>query len=105
MPISKEYGNRLLDFYESLLTERQKDILDLYYREDLSLSEIAEDLKITRSAVSDTVNKTMKQLESYEDRLSLIKNYDRRQEIYRQLSESEDAHVRELAGQLINIEE
>ena len=105
MPISKEYGNRLLDFYEELLTERQRDILQLYYREDLSLSEIAENLQITRSAVSDTVNKTMKQLESYEQKLSLIENYDRRQEIYRQLSDHEDKRVRALAEQLINIEE
>ena len=44
-----EYINQLLDWYDKLLTDRQLDVMKLYYREDLSLTEIAENLKISRS--------------------------------------------------------
>ena len=104
MALSKEEGNQLLDWYEDLLTERQRDILDLYYREDLSLSEIAENLAITRSAVSDSINKTMKQLENYESKLSLVKKFQMRQEIYRQLNDLDNETVRELVEKLMNLE-
>ena len=45
----------LFDHYSSLLSPRQRDVLDLYYNDDLSLSEIAEDLGITRQGVRNTV--------------------------------------------------
>ncbi len=43
-----EKMNSLLDAYEPLLTDKQQEVLDLYYKEDFSLSEIAENLKISR---------------------------------------------------------
>jgi predicted DNA-binding protein YlxM (UPF0122 family) len=45
----------LYDFYSSVLTQRQRDALDLYYNDDLSLSEIAENLGITRQGVRDAI--------------------------------------------------
>ena len=45
----------LFDFYGELLTERQKEFFDLYYNEDLSLSEIAENNGISRQGVRDVI--------------------------------------------------
>ena len=45
----------LFDFYGELLTDRQKEFYDLYYNEDLSLSEIAENYGISRQGVRDVI--------------------------------------------------
>ena len=50
----------LFDFYGELLTDRQKEFYDLYYNEDLSLSEIAENYGISRQGVRDQVNNYMR---------------------------------------------
>ena len=52
----------LLDFYGDILPERRRDIMDLYYNDDLSLSEIAEQMGITRQAVRDSIKKTEQEL-------------------------------------------
>jgi len=104
MTVSKEEGNDLLDFYEELLTDKQKDVLSLYFKEDLSLSEIAEDLSISRSAVSDLLNRTLHQLKNYEAKLSLISNYQKRQKIYRKLQELKNPEISLLVEELKNLE-
>lgn len=65
----------LLDFYKQLLTDKQTDALDLYYNQDLSLSEIAEHLGITRQGVRDNIKRGEKQLWEYENELGLAKKY------------------------------
>lgn len=62
---------RLLDAYSGLLTPTQREIADLYFNLDLSLSEIAEDKGISRQAVSDCLSACRRQLEEYEDVLRL----------------------------------
>lgn len=104
MTVSKEEGNALLDFYEELLTDKQKDVLNLYFKEDLSLSEIAEDLAISKSAVSDLLNRSIHQLQNYEAKLSLVENYRKRRKIYHRLEQMEDPEVTELVQKLINLE-
>lgn len=52
----------LLDTYGELLTEKQQNILDLYYNENLSLAEVAEEIGITRQAVKDSIAKGEKKL-------------------------------------------
>lgn len=61
----------LLDFYGDVLPERRRDIMDLYYNDDLSLGEIAEQLGITRQAVRDSIKKSETELFFYEERLGL----------------------------------
>ena len=61
----------LLDFYGELLPERRRDIMDLYYNDDLSLAEIAEQMGITRQAVRDSIKKTEVELFFYEEKLGL----------------------------------
>lgn len=71
--LNKEDGSILLDYYGSLLTDHQTNILNDYFNEDLSMSEIAENNKISKAAVSDVINRTIAQLLDYEDKLKLIK--------------------------------
>lgn len=61
----------LYAFYEPLLTERQRQIVELYHFEDMSLGEIAEILSISRQAVHDQLRRVEDQLESYEAALHL----------------------------------
>lgn len=59
----------LCGIYGNLLTEKQYQILDDYYNNDLSLSEIAENNEITRQAVNDMINKGKNKLLEYEEKL------------------------------------
>ncbi len=61
----------LMDLYENLLTEKQKKILNWYINEDYSLNEISELAGITRQAAHDTIKKSLKLLENFEDTLGL----------------------------------
>lgn len=63
------YFNTLFTIYAELLTEKEQNIFSLYYEENLSLSEIAENLKISRSAVYNTVKIVERKLENYEQKL------------------------------------
>ena len=66
------YYNNLFSIYRELLTEKEQNIFSLYYEENLSLSEIAENLQITRSAVGNTVKIVEKKLEEYEKKLHIL---------------------------------
>ena len=67
----------LFDFYGDLLTERQKEFYDLYYNDDLSLAEIAENYDITRQGVRDIIVRAEKTLEDIEEKTGLIQCYHR----------------------------
>ena len=62
----------LFDVYEALLTDREKEIFKYYYYEDLSLSEIGENLNITRTGVFNTLKKVEEKLLQYENNLKLM---------------------------------
>lgn len=65
----------LFDFYGELLSEQRKNVFDLYYNEDLSLAEVAEQIGITRQGVRDTVKKAEKQLLEFESKLGLASRF------------------------------
>ena len=65
----------LKDFYGPLLTEKQQHILALYYENDLSFSEIAEEMQISRQAVYDLVRRAEGLLENYESKLGLVEKF------------------------------
>lgn len=89
--------NLLKDFYESLLTEKQNEVLSMYYEEDLSLQEIADDLGISKAAVNDVLKRSLSQLNYYEDKLELLKKYEFRSIIYENiLNKISDNDVKEL---------
>ena len=62
----------LLDYYGALLTEKQRDIYDWYYQQDLSLGEISEVAHVSRNAVYDLVSRTDEKLERFEKALGLV---------------------------------
>jgi len=104
MLVKNEYINELMDWYENLLTPKQVDIMNLYYKEDLSLAEIADYLHITRSAVYDQLKRTEKLLVSYEERLHLIVQYKKRREIYQKLEKITDSDIQALIKRLMELE-
>ena len=61
----------LLDFYGDVLTQRKKEVLDMYYNEDLSLAEIAEQIGISRQGVRDLIKKAEEEIYFLEEKLSL----------------------------------
>lgn len=62
----------LLEIYGNLLTEKQYEYMDLYYNQDLSLSEIGDNNDITRQAVRTILLKSKKKLEEYEKQLKFM---------------------------------
>lgn len=65
----------LLDFYGGALTQKQRDVLELYYNEDLSLSEIAENFGITRQGVRDSIKRGEGVLLELEDKVGFAQKY------------------------------
>ena len=65
----------LYDFYGELLTERQQQVYESVVLEDYSLSEVAEDLGISRQGVHDMIKRCNKTLEEYEQKLHLVEKF------------------------------
>ncbi len=65
----------LLDFYGELLKPSGREATYLYYNDDLSLSEIAEEVGITRQGVRDSIRRTERQLFSFEEKLGLLSRF------------------------------
>ena len=65
----------LFDFFGSLLTEKQREFYDLYYNEDLSLSEIAEEADISRQGVYDIITRAVKSLEEFENKTGAVQRW------------------------------
>lgn len=79
----------LMDCYVDLLTEKQKEYLDLYYSEDFSLSEIAAELKVSRNAVHDNLKRAVHLLEEYEEKLQLLKKHQERLSLIDKIKEDQ----------------
>lgn len=77
--------NLLLDFYESLLTDKQRSMLIYYYHDDFSLGEIASELGVSRQAVYDNLKRAESALENYESKLRLLARHERLQSFAEQL--------------------
>ncbi len=77
----------LFDFYQSLLTPKQKSYMSLYYLDDFSLGEIAEEYNVSRQAVYDNIKRTDAMLEQYEEKLLLFQKFQERQLLMSRLRE------------------
>jgi predicted DNA-binding protein YlxM (UPF0122 family) len=78
----------LFDFYGEILTDKQKEFFDLYYNEDLSLGEIAENEGITRQGVHDVIHRAELTLTEMEDKLGLVARYGKVDDQFASVSES-----------------
>lgn len=77
----------LYDFYGELLTKRQKDAMQLYHEENLSLSEIAEEFGISRQGVHDALKNAEKALWEYEHKLGLVEKFAKTQKVIQKIDE------------------
>ena len=84
----------LFDFYGDLLTERQKEFYDLYYNEDLSLSEIAENYGISRQGVRDVIVRAEAAMDEIEEKTHIIRRFNQ--------NRKEIAGIVEAADRLLN---
>ncbi|MCM3123340.1 MULTISPECIES: putative DNA-binding protein [unclassified Mesobacillus] len=73
--------NYLYDFYQALLTPKQSSYMALYYLDDYSLGEIAEEYDVSRQAVYDNIKRTEAMLEEYEEKLLLFEKFQKRNEL------------------------
>jgi len=80
--------NYLFDFYQSLLTPKQKEYMELYYLDDYSLVEISEYMNVSRQAVFDNLKRTEAILESYEEHLRLYDQFQQRQYLLNKLKDA-----------------
>ena len=81
--------NYLYDFYQSLLTNKQQSYMALYYLDDFSLGEIAEEYEVSRQAVYDNIKRTEAMLEEYEAKLLLFEKFQQRSALLQKLKEEE----------------
>ncbi len=65
----------LYDFYGELLNEHQREVYESYIIEDLSLSEIADEVSMSRQGVHDLIKRCNKKLQMYEDKLHLVDKF------------------------------
>jgi predicted DNA-binding protein YlxM (UPF0122 family) len=78
--------NLLVDFYEPLLTEKQRTFLKLYVHDDFSLGEIAENFEISRQAVYEHIKRAEQALEDYEGKLALLAKHEVRMKLHHELN-------------------
>ena len=88
MEDSRWTKSMLLDFYGELLTEKQRTCFDLHYNEDLSLSEIAEMLGISRQGAWDNIRRAEMAMEDVEKKTGLIGRFEENRSALEQLHEN-----------------
>ena len=96
---NREYLNSLFDLYKELLTPTEQETFIDYYVEDLSLQEIADNRKITKSSVGKTLKNATEKLEEYE---RIIKNYQTKKELSMLLEEQDINLLKDKIKKIIN---
>lgn len=93
---SKDLGMTVLfDFYGEILTEKQRQVIDLYYNDDLSLAEIAEQAGITRQGVRDCIKRGEATMRFMEEKLRLARRFSQVRQALEEI-ESDAARIREV---------
>ena len=90
----------LFDIYGGLLTDKKKRVMEMYHEDDMSLSEIAEELEVSRAAVHDSLRSAERLLCSYEDKLGILDDYLRKErladEVRTYISEARDLLAKDM---------
>lgn len=103
----------LFDFYKPLLTNSQQQAVELYYNDDLSLAEIAQQIGISRQGVRDLVKRSENQLFKYESELGLFKRFKVTEDALEKicvkaddiLKNTDDVHIEATAKEIIDLAE
>ena len=85
----REYYIELYEEYKSLLTDKQRECFENYYFEDLSLNEIADNSKVSKSLVGKTINQVIQKLEEYESKLGLSSKNKKLKDIIDKLNDED----------------
>lgn len=96
---------QLFDTYSSLLNDKQRDVINCYYNEDLSLNEIAQNNNKSKQAISDMIQRSVDKLFEFENELSLIKKKNLLREdlsLLRELIESSNKEAIDKIDEMIN---
>ncbi|MBA1393062.1 putative DNA-binding protein [Bombilactobacillus bombi] len=102
--------NMLYDFYQPLLTAKQDLYMQLYYGDDYSLGEIAQLQQVSRQAVYDNLQRTVKILTNYEQQLHLYRNFQQREQLLQQLQKqvaqkyADDVDLKSIINELMKLE-
>lgn len=100
----KAYYSVLFEYYRPLFTNKQATIFDFYYNEDYSLSEIGEELSISRNAVWDTINNVLISLDKYEEKLKLRSKEIKLNEYLEMIYEHADDFGKEIISKIQEME-
>lgn len=84
------FYNILYDYYNSLLTKKQKDYFIMYFQKDYSLKEVADFYDVTRNAVYSAITTTIDKLKDYEKKLNLHEKSELRKKYYLKYKETKD---------------
>ncbi len=103
--------NLLYDLYQDLLTDKQKQFTELYFHDDLSFAEIAEEFAISRQGVYEHIKRTERLLDDYEEKLQLLAKNLRLEELIQDLELALNSldkpglgHIQEIISQIKTIE-
>ena len=77
----------LFEQYKELLTDKQREMVALYYEEEYSLGEISENLNVSRQGVYDTLKRSEKILREYEDKLNLVEKVTQQEKILKSVED------------------
>ena len=95
----------LYDVYQDLLTDKQKEYMESYYYNNYSITEIAENFKVSRNAVFDQLKRTTKKLYDYENKLELRQKNKSRKKIFKKILEEKDlTNILDLVEELEKVE-
>jgi predicted DNA-binding protein YlxM (UPF0122 family) len=98
----------LFDYYGELLTQRQQMCFDMYYNQDLSLTEIAQELKVSRQGVYDNLSRGEATLRNMEEKTGCVRRSLQNRSVLREIMQTaqelaahSDPVVRELSGRIV----
>ena len=92
------YYNNLFDIYSELLTEKEKDNFKDYYQEDLSLSEIADEKNVSRTAIQKTIKNVIDKLNNYE---AILHIYEKNSKIIEELKSNDIEEIRKKIREIL----
>ena len=88
------FESLLYDFYGVLLTDKQREVMELYHEENYSIVEIADELGVTKQAIHENLRKSEKILRSYEEKLGLMKSLLETRELIEAIDKKIDVLIR-----------